>query len=197
MHKVVALFGFTLLFAVANPVSAKLYKCADENGDVTYTDAPCANGEEVKLPPIITYTPSVVPFSSRPDAPEIKSLYKDLVIVQPANDAVVDTNEGNVTVTFNLNTALNTKAGDSFAMILDGTKLKGTGTSTQINLTDVDPGTHKVQVVVVNSEGATLLGSNTVSFTLSRQTTFKQGDRGGSNTTAPSAPAAPRYGRAP
>lgn len=197
MHKVVVLYSLILLLAVTTPASAKLYKCADAEGNVTYTDEPCSNGEEVKLPPIITYRPSVVPLGATPTATEQKSLYTDLTIVQPANDSVVDTNEGKVTVTFNLNTGLNTQAGDRFGMILDGTKLKGTGTSTQINLTDVDPGTHKIQVVVLNSEGATLLSSNTVSFTLNRQTTFKQNERGSSPVQAPGATAAPRYGRAP
>jgi len=147
---------------------AKLYKCENEKGDVVYTDKPCKDGkgEELKLAPFSTYSPNIVPVP--PSANKVKqdpaAAYNVFEIISPKNDKLINSNTGTVTVAFKLEGPLLSLKGHKFAIALDGEKLKSRGVTNQIRLNSVNPGTHTIQVFVVDAQDKVIKSSNTVSF---------------------------------
>jgi len=174
MHKLITVSAILALMLPALTATAKLYKCKDENGEISYTDQPCANdGEELKLPPLTTYTPVTVPRTPPPgETPGTNGAviaYKSLKVITPVNDKIVFSNSGTVTIGFKVDGPLQTLLGHKFAIAVDGTQLKSRGVTNQIRLDNVEPGTHTVQVYVVDKTDKLLKASNTVTFHMRRQ----------------------------
>ena len=183
MHKLITVSAILALMLPGLTASAKLYKCKDESGEISYTDQPCANdGEELKLPPLTTYTPVIVPTPAPVDKPLAANQavpYKSLKILTPENDKIIYTNTGTVTISFNVDGPLQTLAGHKFAIAVDGTQLKSQGVTNQIRLDNVGLGTHTVQVYVVDSKNKLMKTSDTVTFYVRRKAlTKKQRNRG-------------------
>lgn len=189
-----------LLLMFAAPAAAKLYKCQDTEGNTVYTDEPCADGKELKLPPLHTYTPVKVPptFPAPDDSNGSTDgnaeSYTSLTILSPKNDEVIYSNSGTITVGFQLAPALQTSEGHQFSIALDGKQLKSKGVTNQIKLQNVDRGTHSVQIFVIDKSNNILLSSPSVSFHLRKESVITT-PIPGSPEKAPQvqgAPAAPR-----
>lgn len=195
MHKFIAV---CVLCGLAVPAYAKLYKCEDANGNTVYTDQACEGGEEIKLPPLQTYTPVKVPTtSSNPVAGKgLKKAYTRLEITSPQNDKQVYTNTGTVNIVYNLSPGLKKAKGHKFTMALDGKQLPSKGVTSQIKLSNIDRGTHTVQVFVVDTSNQILLSSNTVTFHLKKESLIKTPIPGSPQPSQP-AVAAPGALRAP
>ena len=193
MRKVIVL---CMLVMFAQPVLAKLYKCEDAEGNTIYTDKACADGKELKLPPLHTYTPVVVPpsFPTQKDGNKGLDTYESISIIEPKNDQVIYDNTGTVTVGIKLVPELKTLKDHKFSIALDGKQLKTRGVTNQIRLNNVDRGTHSVQVFVVDAANSILLSSNTITFHLKRESLISPIPRDPSRfaPTVPSAPAAPQ-----
>lgn len=164
MRKLVVM---TALFICSVPAMAEVYKCEDADGNITYTDTPCEQGERLKLPPAQTYTPGAIP--TLPLAADKKDNkknngYDSLEITEPENDSVIRDNTGAVKISYRLKPALKSALGHRFAVAIDGTRMKTKGTSNQIQLSDIDRGTHTVQIHVVDDEDKTLISSEPVNF---------------------------------
>ncbi len=165
MRKVIIL---CMLVVFAQPVVAKLYKCKDADGNTAYTDEPCLDGKEIKLPPLHTYTPAV----ATPSSPEtiggvqVFKGYKSLSITEPKNDKAIISNTRAVTVSYQLKPALDTNRGHKYSIALDGKQLKAKGVTSQIKLQDVDRGSHTVQIFVLDRDSNILISSQTVTFHL-------------------------------
>jgi len=149
-------------------VFAKLYKCENEAGEVVYTDKPCkgGKGEELKLAPFSTYSPNIVPVppSANPAEKDPAASYTVFEIITPKDDKLVSSKTGTVTVAFKIEGPLLSLKGHKFAIALDGKTLKSRGVTNQIRLNSVNPGTHTVQVFVMNAEDKIIKSSNSVSF---------------------------------
>ncbi|NNG13619.1 MAG: DUF4124 domain-containing protein [Gammaproteobacteria bacterium] len=175
---------------------AKLYKCEDAEGNIIYTDEACADGKELKLPPLHTYTPIVVPpsFPTQKDASKESDTYESLSIIEPKNDQVIYDNTGTVTVGIKLVPELKTLKEHKFSIALDGKQLKTKGVTNQIKLQNLDRGSHSVQVFVVDAANSILLSSNTITFHLRRESLIDTPGPGSAPKApqAPSVPAAPR-----
>jgi len=179
MQKTVAISVLFAFMMSAMPASAKLYKCKDDDGEISYTDQPCENeGKELKLPPLTTYTPVIIPntTSATTDPAENKQAveYKSLKILTPEHDKLILTNTGTVTVSFKVDGPLQTLEGHKFAISVDGTQLKSRGVTNQIRLDNVGLGTHTVQVYVVDSNNQLLKTSDTVKFHIRRKALTKR-----------------------
>jgi len=179
MQKTIAVPVILALMLPAMAASAKLYKCEDASGEISYTDQPCENeGKELKLPPLTTYTPVIIPNTSEPSidpAAAKKTIpYKSLEILAPENDKLILTNTGTVTISFKVNGPLQTLEGHKFAIAVDGTQLKSRGVTNQIRLDNVGLGTHTVQVYVVDSKNQLLKTSETVTFHIRRKALTKR-----------------------
>lgn len=187
-----------MLVVFTQPALAKLYKCTDADGSIIYTDEPCADGKELKLPPLYTYTPAVVP----PSFPKVEgddknsASYESLSIIAPENDKQVYSTSGTVTVGYTLTPALKTSKGHQFAIALDGKQLKSKGVTNQIRLQNLDRGTHSVQIFVVDSKNSIIISSQTTTFHLRRESVI-QTPVPGSPAKAPQATPAPSAPRAP
>ena len=185
-----------MLVVFTQPVLAKLYKCEDKDGNTAYTDEPCLGGKEMKLPPLHTYTPAVVP----PSASDSKvsetsaNTYESLSIIEPKNDKTVYSNTGTVTISYQLKPALETNKGHQFSIAVDGKQLKAKGVTSQIKLQDLDRGSHSAQIFVVDSKNRIILSSKTTTFHLQKESliTTPLPDSPQKAPQATSVPAAPR-----
>ena len=170
MQKIIILLA-VLSLILPSVASAKLYKCKNNEGEVVYTDKPCENeGEELKLPPLPTYTPRPVSAPTRGSQPVSQSAdYTSLEVVEPVNDKLIISTSGTVTIAFKIKGPLLSLKGHRVALAVDGTKLKARGTTNQIRLTDLNPGTHTVKIFVVDKEDKELISSDVISFHIKRQ----------------------------
>lgn len=202
---------------------AGFFKCKEADGTVRYTDQPCATGEEVKLPPLTTYTSAPVPtnFGKTADTADKQDLsedaYKALTIVEPDNGAHIQAKgTGNVSIVVKAEPLLRAARGHVFAIVLDGKQLSATGVTNTIRLNNVASGTHSAQILILGKDRKLLQASNTVQFSVGR-TNVSDGsrsavplvdangdpvkDNNGNDIlvqvpNAPKAPSVPRPGRA-
>lgn len=167
--------ALVLLLAAAD-VAAAVYKWTKPDGSVIYSDRPPAeNATPAELPPVqeITIVPPPADETAtdgdaqaaEEDRGSRESAYTQLTITSPQDQSVLRGNAGDVSVSIDLKPGL--RSGDKLAIILDGHQI-GQGAGTSINLSNVDRGTHTLQVAVKNSDGSTLIQSSPVTFTVQR-----------------------------
>lgn len=89
--------------------------------------------------------------------------YTSLVITQPAAEETIHDNTGTLAVELALSPALQIEQGHRIKLLLDGTAMPVTGT-TSLTLTQIDRGAHTLQAAVVDQSGAVLIVSEPVSF---------------------------------
>lgn len=165
-----------LLFIL--PVHAEIYRWVDDSGNVVFTDEPRPGAERVDLPPATTYTPvddealtdDILKLSpddeaaaQQTDAPDYQ-----IRIVAPAHDESIWVNNGDVTVNMIVEPALDAERGDKVMLQLDGEPVSEPRSSTTFQLNNLSRGTHTLNAMVVNSNGATLTSTGSVTFHLHR-----------------------------
>lgn len=96
---------------------------------------------------------------------EPASSYGSIAVVEPAGDATVFDNAGNVEVTVAVSPALRADAGDRIALILDGRRIS-VRRATHFKLSGIARGEHTLEAQVVDSSGNALIASNPVKFYL-------------------------------
>lgn len=89
--------------------------------------------------------------------------YTSLVITQPAAEETIHDNTGTLAVELALSPALQIEQGHRIKLLLDGTAMPVTGT-TSLTLTEIDRGAHTLQAAVEDQSGAVLIVSEPVSF---------------------------------
>lgn len=89
--------------------------------------------------------------------------YTSLVITQPAAEETIHDNTGTLAVELTLSPALQIEQGHRIKLLLDGTAMPVTGT-TSLTLTEIDRGAHTLQAAVEDQSGAVLIVSEPVSF---------------------------------
>ena len=205
-----------LLMAVCTaPVSAaEIYKTVDKDGNVVFTDVPTGDrSETVELQETSAYTPVVerAPSNSSSkrrrsldddeplDAEEEEITYSSLSITAPGNDEHFQDNSGSVRISVASEPALG--PGHQYEVLLDGKRAKR-GNKIPLILSNVDRGTHTVEVRILGEAGEVLMESDTSIFHLGRisaiASKYARQETGGANSAgtpiqrAPTAPAAPR-----
>jgi hypothetical protein len=151
---------------------AQVYQWLDARGNVHFSDAPPPGGskarevKEITVPPIST-VPAIksAPVKMADGQKTRTSPYRRFAIVEPANDKAIRQNAGNVAITTSLEPAL--RPGDTITLFVDG-KATVTGREARLLLSNVDRGTHTLRAVVSDSEGKSLISSETVTFHLLR-----------------------------
>ena len=91
--------------------------------------------------------------------------YSNLEITSPANNSTFRDNAGQVSVTLDLQPAL--QDDDAISLTLDGKEV-GQTKSTSLTLKNVNRGTHNLGVAIKDSQGTTLISATPVTFTLQR-----------------------------
>ena len=89
--------------------------------------------------------------------------YASLVITQPATEETIHDNTGALIVELALTPALQTEQGHRIKLLLDGTAMPVTGT-TSLTLVEIDRGTHTLQATVEDQSGEILIVSEPVNF---------------------------------
>lgn len=161
------------------PALADVYKSVDEDGNVIFTDQPSENAERIHVKEVQTIESQKPGPSDSPTLTEegqeqedAAIVYTKLEITSPANDSAVRANDGNITINTAVEPALKQEAGHQLALYMDGTQVS-TGPGPQLNVTNVDRGTHIFSAAVIDSEGNELLRSSSVSFTVQRHSVNK------------------------
>jgi hypothetical protein len=168
--------------------NSRIYKTVDENGNVVFTDVPPRpdqQGEEVQLTAPSSFSPeptgrqqqSLEDWLGTADNPaaddeeESASPYNMLQVASPADDEGLRDNAGNVTVTATVVPAL--QPDHVMQLYLDG-ELAQSGPTTTFQLSNVDRGTHNLELRIVSSRGDTLISSPASVFHLQRRSVINQ-----------------------
>jgi len=149
---------------------AALYKWVDENGEVVYSDQPPNDeAKPLDLPPImVTPAIKVKPAAKKTaaPAPEKKTEYQMLVISRPTDDSVIFDNAGNIPMSFQLQPTLNSKAGDTLEVEMDGKVIMPNLSTTSVTLNNIDRGSHNLKVRVKDKNGQILISSQPITVHL-------------------------------
>jgi len=105
------------------------------------------------------------------EKPAAATGYTSLTIVNPASDATIRDNSGQVSIQLEIEPALH--AGDSVTILLDGREI-GQGQGSAISLSNVDRGTHSLQVAIKNAQGDTVISSSTTTFHMQRTSALQR-----------------------
>jgi hypothetical protein len=159
------LCGFLLLlWSVSGAAETELYKWVDKDGTVHFSDKPEAGAEKIMVKDVTTI-PADKPQSAaaNPKASEVR--HYEITFTSPKADEEIRDNTGNINVNVQLNPALN--AGDTIQFSMDGQPKGEPGPGTELSLTNLDRGTHTVQVTVLG-QGGKPLGSASTTFSVHR-----------------------------
>jgi hypothetical protein len=184
---------FLLLALALTPLSAKVYKWVDAEGNVQYSDKPVEGAETVKVPKSNIYTPAPIPDSEdQPGAgtDATDGSYTTFSIAEPENDQTIRSNEGQVRISFFIEPTL--YEGDKIALYLDGQKMKGEHTTMRLSLTNLERGTHTLKAEVLSAEGEQRASAKPVVFHL-RKASIKKSAKKPSEGAAPPSGYEPNY----
>jgi hypothetical protein len=177
------LFALTLLIVAGFANATQIYKSIDADGNVVFSDLPPAPGttaEPVELAPANTFTAPAasVPGPGGPgqsgapeDDPAAAGRYQALRVLDPPDDAGIRENAGNVAVTAELQPTL--RSGHLLQLYLNGV-LYQTAHAPQFQLTNVDRGTHVLELRVVDEAGNVVATSEPSVFHLQRRSLILQ-----------------------
>lgn len=168
------------LLALATPAAAATYRCPTEEGGVEYTDRPCEDGEEVRLPEVSTFE-SPSPAATRqaaeaaaagaaaPEEAEEELGYDRLQITAPTPEKVFWNTGGNLVVRLEVVPEL--RDGHEIQVYLDGQAIAG-GPSRRLvyQLSEVWPIEHNVRFEVFAADGSLVGSSDTVVFYVRQHT---------------------------
>ena len=163
--------ALALVAFVGSVAADKVYRYVTPEGDVTYSDAPPAEGaKEVDLPPLQTFKPPPIqlpPLKVGAQGLEVGHPgYQAFSVASPSDDQPIRDNAGNVSVELMLSPGL--RSGDTIDIMVDG-QILAKGTSTVTTLTNLDRGTHTVQAAIRDGNGKVVAETDSVTFHLLRR----------------------------
>lgn len=167
--KIVQQLLAALLLAAALPAFAGIYTYIDAQGNRVFTDRPGGRtAEPVDTRPANSMSAQpVAPLVAPPEAaPEPAFTYRLLDIVQPASDATIRNNAGDLSVSVTSEPAL--RPDHLYRLLLDGSAIAPDGSEPVFALHNVDRGSHQLIVEVVDGQGQTLQRSSPRTFHLLR-----------------------------
>ena len=177
-HKTIllTLMAFSLVMT-ASPLMAQVYKVVDENGNVSYTDRPPADGSKpVDLPPLSIIEAPVYEKSAKQlakeaeasgDQPEEVSLrtlrknYKGFAIVSPQTEESVWHPDGPVPIAWSAGAAL--QDGMKVTIFIDGSQ-HATTTEAIIPVTGLERGEHTVTAELKDAKNRRIATAVPVTF---------------------------------
>lgn len=165
----------SLLMPSSLLAASKIFRTVDEYGNVVFTDMPPRNDQSLKtktveLDPFNSYEPVGETILRSPDGRElwiiedetgeneepVAANYQFLGIISPTNDATIRDNAGNLRITAKISPEL--RPGHSLRLLLDGSP-RQTSRNPDFYLSNVDRGTHRLSVQVLNEAGTVLFTS--------------------------------------
>ncbi|MFN2349471.1 MAG: DUF4124 domain-containing protein [Thioalkalivibrio sp.] len=163
------------LLLLAFAASADIYRWTDAEGNTVFGDNP---PEGVDARPVHVQPPTTVPAlrdargilergQENSESESASQRYERLRIASPGDDEAVRANNGNFTVSVEIVPALRSERGHRLRLILDGST-HSTSESPRFALENIDRGTHRISVQVLDNSDSVLQESETVEFHLLR-----------------------------
>jgi len=159
-----------LLFFLAVPASAEVYRNVDAYGNVTYSDEPSEGAEAVKVKPVTTITlpkPEVVQETEklREEVQREGAAYDSVSFAYPDNNQAFHSGSGDVQ--FEVRSTPGLQPGHKYEVTLDGQPV-GQSTSGSITVNNVFRGTHEARVHIVDENGVQVKTGSPITFTVHR-----------------------------
>lgn len=158
-----------LLLALAAPANAGIYSYIDADGNRVFTDRPTGQAaEQIELKPsnAMPALPPAAPPTAAPGPAATAAIRYQLQIVSPAEDETIRSNAGDLLVSASGDPA--PLAGHGYQLLLDGEPLSTAGPQTHFELHNVNRGTHRLQLRVIDANGRELARSPARTFHLIR-----------------------------
>ena len=162
------LLGSVLLPCTSHATT--LYKWTDENGVVHYSDQPHQGAEKIQVAKAQSYKAPPAPaprITAHSNQQAAAVRYDRVQITSPQDGDVLVNTGGRVPVSIDVEPAL--APGHQLWLTLDGQRIDGLGTGSDATLSDLDRGTHTLQLQIMDADGAVLASADPVNFTV-RQT---------------------------
>lgn len=166
------LFSFLLLFIFTASDAATVYKQTDENGNITYSDIPEKNANVMVIPetqttpsPTTQNTPTVN--STTPNTTTVNSAeperkpYTSFSIASPT-DQVTFQNQRQIPVNIQLEPQL--QEGDKIQLYVDGNPYGEPVASAQLQVNQLDRGTHTLSAVLLDKKKTVVKTSKTITI---------------------------------
>ncbi|MGH8603337.1 MAG: DUF4124 domain-containing protein [Gammaproteobacteria bacterium] len=175
---------------------ANVYKWVDDKGEVNYSDRQHPGAEEMKnldVPIYVSPPPPLPALAKSEPQPQTAKVYESVAITRPENDQGIRSNNGDVSVSVAVLPELHTDLGHRLGVLLDGALIGEPSKSTEIQLNNIERGSHTVQAVVFEAGGNAVAESPPITIHLHRQSLQRpDGFNSAPNFPAPNFPA-PNY----
>lgn len=163
---------FSLLLVLTIPAQAQIYKYTDEKGNTVFTNQPPEGvaAETVELPPANTVdikVPDAPPPLTEEQAGDRQQAYRSLSIGGIPDEQALRANNGTFVVNAQLDPPL--RRNHRIRFLLDGEPQGEPSNSTSLQLTNVDRGTHVIEVEVLS--GGQVIQRAQEQFTVQRVNT--------------------------
>ena len=161
------LLTLLILTTAATLIHAQVYKQVDEEGNVTYSDAPQKKGDQpISLPEPTTIKITPAPKSStssgsKKSTKEKTVKYDAVEIVSPTNDEAIRSNSGDITIQISSSPAL--QGNHLYSVFVDGAKAQQSA-APSVALTNLNRGSHTAIIRIQDENGQTLATSAPITF---------------------------------
>ena len=192
MRTLILIFTFMLIFFTS--AIGEIYSWKDKNGRTVYGDDPPENiVSKTFIPEPLMIVPSYKdPTEDEKNAAQEEKLddgnkteeatddekeetdeppYATFKITYPAKDDVIRANNGNIFISLQLSPTL--AASDRVFVYVNGKKVVENSKALSVELKQLDRGKHSIFAVVRNDKGDVLINSNTVTFSVLRNSTIQ------------------------
>ena len=160
--KLKVLLVLFLIHSTAVHAQKEVYKSVDEQGNTVFSDTQTTDSEKIEIQDIQT-VPALENFPEYYHPTKPVERYSGINIISPDDDTTIWDNGGSLTVSVSIEPQL--LAPDKIVLFLDG-KEYASGTSAGFNLTEIDRGTHTLQVSIRSALGDITISSKVVTFHL-------------------------------
>ncbi|KMQ73547.1 DUF4124 domain-containing protein [Marinobacter subterrani] len=159
-----------LLFVLAVPASAEVYRNVDAYGNVTFSDEPSEGAKAIEVKPVTTITlpkPEVVQETDklREEVQKEGAVYESVSFVYPDNNQAFYSGSGDIQ--FQVQSTPGLQPGHKYEVTLDGQPV-GQSASGSIAVSNVFRGTHEARVHIVDENGVQIKTGPSISFTVHR-----------------------------
>ncbi|NNE37783.1 MAG: DUF4124 domain-containing protein [Gammaproteobacteria bacterium] len=157
MNKIIL---FLSCFFMVSVMAADVYMTVDENGNPTFTDQPVEGSKKIEVKEVITI-PALknVPPPRTTSQPQVR--YRQIAITNPKQDETYFRSEGDLVISVMSSPRL--RVGDRYVYRLDGEEIY-IGRATSQSISELDRGTHTVQIAILGRDDMEIIASETITF---------------------------------
>ena len=163
----------------AGVAADKIYRTTDSQGHAVFSDSAPESAQPVEVDKTQTYPAgkNAADYDRfKPDRQKSTNdgpPYTVLRITSPENQTSIRSNPGNLQIAFDVNPGI--RPGQILVLLMDGKPIQRITAQGPIQLTNIDRGTHTVQLQAVDPETSNVLQSSSpVTFTLHRHSILQK-----------------------